>query len=196
MNPLERMLADPVAARRLYLGISAGLGLLFLLLLVSPLTDLLLEQRAAIQAAELQRQAQGTLAGRVERLLAEQAALATLDGLPADYLPGDSPDLAAASLQALLGQRLAAVGGRLIGTGLVEPADLPEGAGDEQRITARLDAAVSHAQLRDLLHGLEGGQPRLIVVGMRLAAGGEAGAPLSLTLTVSGMRKPVPGGAE
>lgn len=179
MPPLETILAHPVLSRRLYWGLNALVGLLALLLFW-PLAGLLLDQQAEIQALEIEQAAQAPLAGRVQRLLAEQAALAALNGLPADYLSGDSADLAGASLQSLLAQQVQAAGGQVISTRAV-PAEDPQ-------VAVRLDASVTHAQLRSLLHAVEGGQPRLIITDMDLQAG-QGGDNLSLSLTVTGLRR-------
>ena len=179
MPPLETILAHPILSRRLYWGLNTLLALVSLLLLW-PLAGLLLDQRAEIRSLEIQRAAQAPLAARVPRLLAEQATLVALDGLPADYLSGDSADLAAASLQSLLAQQVQAAGGQVISTRAV-PADDPQ-------VAVRLDASVTHAQLRNLLHAVEGGQPRLIVTDMDLQSG-QGGESLSLSLTVTGLRR-------
>lgn len=183
MPRLETMLTDPAAARRLYAGINGGLALLVLLLLVWPLADLLLDQRAQIAALAVERAGQARLAERGERLLAEQAALAGLDGLSADYVAGDGPALAGAGLQGLLVQQLAQVGGQLVSVQVLPPD--PE---DDRRVGVRLDAALGHDQLRRLLHVVEGGQPRLVVTGLELRPAAEDGTRLSLSLTVVGLR--------
>ncbi|MFV3128977.1 type II secretion system protein GspM [Niveispirillum sp. KHB5.9] len=185
--PLETFLARPAQANRLYWGLNLLLALLFLVLLVWPLAGLLLDQHAEIKALEIQRTAQGNLAGRVERLMAEQAELVALDGLAADYLSGDSPALAAAELQGLLSRRVNEAGGQLYSVRLL-PTEDPQ-------VAARLDAAVSHAQLRALLHALEGGRPRLVITGLELQAG-EGGERLTLSLTVTGLRRRMAGGGE
>lgn len=185
--PLETFLARPAPARRLYWGLNLLLALLILVLLVWPLAGLLLDQRAEIQSLEIQRAAQGNLAGRVERLMAEQVELVALDGLVADYLPGDSAALAAAALQGLLSRQVQEAGGQLYSVRLL-PTDDPQ-------VAARLDAAVSHAQLRTLLHALEGGRPRLVVTGLELQAG-EGGERLTLSLTVTGLRRQTAGEGE
>ncbi len=184
MPPLETILTNPTLSRRLYWALNALLGLAVLLLLW-PLAGLLLDQRAEIQALEIQRAAHAPLAARTQRLLTEQASLTALDGLPADYLSGDSADLAAASLQSLLAQQVQAMGAQVIST-----RTLP---GDDPQVTVRLDATVTHAQLRALLYAVEGGQPRLIVTAMAITAG-EGGQSLSLSLTVTGLRRDGGGG--
>lgn len=184
MPRLERMLTDPARARRLYAGINAGLCLLVLLLLVWPLADLLLDQRAQIAALVVERAGQARLAGRGEKLLAEQAALAGLDGLSSDYVAGDGPALAGAHLQGLLVQHVAATGGQLVSIQVLPPD--PE---DDRRVGVRLDAAVSHDQLRRLLHAVEGGRPRLVVTSLDLRPASEEGGRLSLSLTVTGLRR-------
>ncbi len=183
MPRLETMLTDPDKARRLYAGINGGLALLVLLLLVWPLADLLLDQRAQIAALAVERAGQARLAERGERLLAEQAALAGLDGLSADYVAGDGPALAGAGLQGLLVQQLAQVGGQLVSVQV-----LPPDPDDERRVAVRLDAALGHDQLRRLLRAVEGGQPRLVVTGLELRPAAEDGMRLSLSLTVVGLR--------
>lgn len=184
MPRLEIMLTDPAWARRLYIGINAGLCLLVLLLLVWPLADLLLDQRAQIAALNVERAGQGRLAERGEKLLAEQAALAGLDGLSADYVAGEGPALAGAHLQGLLVQHLAQVGGQLVSVQV-----LPSDPDDDRRVGVRLDAALTHDQLRRLLHAVEGGRPRLVVTGLELRPAAEDGVRLSLSLTVVGLRR-------
>lgn len=185
MSPIEAILADAGKARRLYLSINLGLVLLVLMLVVWPLLGLLLDQRSEIAAAEAQLKAASALAHRADALLAEQAQLSALGGLPADYLAGENHGLAAANLQGLLGQRVTSVGGRLVSTRI-----LPADNDGDRRVVARLDAVVSHAQLRLLLHALEGGQPRLVITAMGLASAGEGTDRLTLTLTVIGLRLP------
>lgn len=184
MPRLEIMLTDPVRARRLYLGLNTVLGLLVLLLLVWPLADLLLDQRAQIAALNVERAGQARLAERGQKLLAEQAALADLDGLSADYVAGEGPALAGAHLQGLLVQHLAQVGGQLVSVQV-----LPSDPDDDRRVGVRLDAALTHDQLRRLLHAVEGGRPRLVVTGLELRPAAEDGARLSLSLTVIGLRR-------
>lgn len=184
MPPLEMILNDPAKARRLHMALSAALAMLVLLLLVWPLASLLLDQQAEIASAEAQVAAQASLADRAQRLLAEQAELAALGGLPADYLAGDSQDQAAAALQGLLAQHLAAAGGQLVSTRI-----LPADDRDDRRVAVRLDAMVSHAQLRRLLHAVEGGQPRLIIADLTLASAGEGADRLTLSLTAAGRHR-------
>lgn len=190
MPRLEIILTDPGRARRLYLGLNTGLGLLVLLLLVWPLADLLLDQRAQIAALSVERAGQVRLAERGEKLLAEQAALAGLDGLAADYLPGEGPALAGAQLQGLLVQQLTALGGQLVSVQV-----LPPDPDDDRRVGVRLDAALTHDQLRRLLHAVEGGRPRLVVTGLDLRPAADDGGRLSLSLTVVGLRRAA-GGQE
>jgi hypothetical protein len=185
MSPIEAILADAGKARRLYLSINLGLALLVLMLVVWPLLGLLLDQRSEIAGAEAQLKAASALAQRADGLLLEQARLAALGGLPDDYLPGENHGLAAANLQGLMSQRVAAVGGRLVSTRILTA----DNDGD-RRVVARLDAVVSHDQLRLLLHAVEGGQPRLVITGMSLAAAGEGTDRLTLALTVVGLRLP------
>lgn len=184
MPRLEIMLTDPAWARRLYFGLNTGLGLLVLLLLVWPLADLLLDQRAQIAALSVERAGQARLAERGEKLLGEQAALAGLDGLSADYVAGEGPALAGAHLQGLLVQQLAQVGGQLVSVQV-----LPPDPDDDRRVGVRLDAALTHDQLRRLLHAVEGGRPRLVVTGLELRPADEDGTRLSLSLTVIGLRR-------
>lgn len=186
MMPLETILAHPSHARRLYWALNGLLALIVLLLVVWPLVGLLLDQRAEIDALEIERAAQATLGARAQKLLGEQAELVALDGLSADYLPGDSAEMAAAALQGLLVQQVQAVGARLLSTRLLQA--------DDPQVAARLDATVTHGQLRALLHALEGGQPRLVVTGLELQAG-EGGESLNLTLSVTGLRQQA-GGVE
>lgn len=189
MTRLEMILADPARARRLHLALSTGVTALVLLLLVWPLATLLLDQQAEVTAAEAELVAQSSLADRAQRLLDEQRELAALGGLPADYLAGGSHGLAAANLQELLAQRLAAAGGQLISTRI-----LPVDEADDRFVSVRLDAAVSHAQLRILLHALEGGQPRLVVPALSVASAGDGADRLTLSLTATGLRLPDGGG--
>lgn len=184
MPRLEIMLTDPAWTRRLYFGLNTGLGLLVLLLLVWPLADLLLDQRAQIAALNVERAGQARLAERGEKLLGEQAALAGLDGLSADYVAGEGPALAGAHLQGLLVQQLAQVGGQLVSVQV-----LPPDPDDDRRVGVRLDAALTHDQLRRLLHAVEGGRPRLMVTGLELRPADEDGTRLSLSLTVIGLRR-------
>lgn len=185
MPPLELLLADGPQARRLHALVTAGVAVAVLLLLVWPLADLLVTQRVEITALEQEKAGQARLASRAERLLSEGAELAALNSAAADYVTGDSASLAGATLQGMLVQRLANVGGQLISAQIM-PAD-PEGDGTV--VGVRLDAGLNNTQLRALLHAVEGGQPRLVVRSLTLRPVDAATGRLALSMVVDGRRR-------
>lgn len=172
----------PGAAR---FWLATALLLLLVAATVVPAVGAFRDQAAAIAAVEGRREAQSRILGRADSIAAELKALEAHGKDGSDLLSGATDAIAGAELQALVAAAVKSVGGKLVSTQSLNA----EAAGPGfKRVVARATATITSRQLRDLLHGLEAGQPRLLIIDLALRATDARGAVLELTLDVAGFR--------
>lgn len=144
--------------------LSAGLtlvmaGLLFVLL-VWPALSSRLAFNERLEALHVQYQQFTRAAAHTETLTRELDALASLEASREGFLEDKPKALAAADLQQLVQSRVEQTGGLLISTQVLPGAD------DEDifpAITVKVHLRASIGSLQQLLHGIEAGQPLLVV---------------------------------
>jgi general secretion pathway protein M len=159
---------DPRIHRAVALMLAALLVAVLWLGLGEPLVTLANGQNPIVNEARLLAE-QRRIAERRPALQAERAALLQAGPDRADFLPGASPALAAADLQGRLGALLQSVGGSVASA---EALTLPDEQGF-RRAGLRLKLSLRQESLPSLLHGIESGQPRLIVASLAAKAGKE-----------------------
>ncbi|HYH17544.1 MAG TPA: type II secretion system protein GspM [Azospirillum sp.] len=151
--------------------------------LVLPTLTLLDTLSAERQRAEARLEASRRL---LERRPALQQALETRGSAPSpDFLRGDTPALAGAALQALVGELARAHGVRLDSTQVLDDRD--EDGFRRIAVGVRLGADV--AALRTLFHAIETGRPRLLLDAVTVRAAGSGAAPLEVRFTVYGYQE-------
>lgn len=115
------------------------------------------------------------------------------------YLAAATPSLAGAQLQERLSSLIAAAGGKVIETGIVEAPQNDGTPGDASRVEARATFDIDNDGLLRVLYDLEAGLPIIEVGGLAVRPvgtasqdGGASPQTLRVDLTIAGhMREPV-----
>lgn len=157
--------------------LTGGLGL--------PVVKAFADQAAAIHAAREQLDTLARVRLRADAIAGEEKTLKALGEDSGDLLSGATDPLAGAELQTRFASTVQDIGARLISTQIL-PADA-EGPGF-RRISVRGMAAVTAAQLRDLLHALEAGRPRLLIAALAIRTADPLGIQMEVNLDVVGYR--------
>jgi len=167
--------------------VTAALALLLAGGVLLPLAGLFADMGEELALERRRVEAYRRVAARAAALPQERAEIeAAAD--PADYLRGASDALAGAALQAHLAALVQAAGGTVASSqtlarqGTAGAAPVP--------VTVRLAASVGPAALRDLLHAVEAGRPRLLAERLTVRAADPAGTRLDLVVDVRGWRLP------
>lgn len=106
-----------------------------------------------------------------------------------DYLQGTTPALAGAELQARLTDLATARGARVQSAQVMEER---EEEGGFRRIAVQLRLGADPRALRDLLHAVESGRPRLLVDGLAIRALVAGSDQMDVTVTVIGFLETPP----
>ncbi|HYD31047.1 MAG TPA: type II secretion system protein GspM [Azospirillaceae bacterium] len=185
MPSLDRLPSPgSVRARLLAVGLLALVMLAITLGIVRPVAGLVAASQE--EAVLLQTRLEGyrrVIARRaeIERALTEREDRQETGG---DYLVGATSALAAADLQRRVAEIAARRGGRI-----ASQLALPEREDDGfKRIATQARLSASAEALRDLLHDIEQGRPRLLVEGLSVRAAGNDGR-LDVTLTIYGYQE-------
>ncbi len=100
-----------------------------------------------------------------------------------DFLQGATPALAGADLQARMTDLITARGARVQSTQVMEEREAENGF---RRIAVQLRLTADPRALRDLLHAVESGKPRLLVDGLAVRALALGTDQIDVTFTVIG----------
>ncbi|MGH6912704.1 MAG: type II secretion system protein GspM [Geminicoccales bacterium] len=179
-------------SRTAALGLLAAVAIGGYVLVVGPVLDAFRANAEAIERSEDLLQRQQALAAQrpqlVARLAEEEQRAATLTG----YLEGPSDALAAARLQDRVRTLVEAAGGELRSTQIL-PAEAVEASPGTRRATLRVQLVVAIDGLAAILHGLETGQPYVLIDELTIRSQGARrrqepdGAPvLDVSLQLSG----------
>lgn len=185
MPLLDGIAADPKRSTTAFWLVTALLAVLLVGGVALPVAGAFGDRAEAIRAAQARLDAQARIVARADSIAAELAALEAAGADSGDLLAGGTDPLAGAELQTLLAGAVQAAGGRLVSTQVLpaEPA-----APGFRLIRVRGTAALSARQLRDLLHALEGGLPRLLVRELTVRTADATGATMEVNLDVAGFR--------
>lgn len=149
-------------SRTAALGLLAAVAIGGYVLVVEPVLDAFRANAEAIERSEDLLQRQQALAAQrpqlVARLAEEEQRAATLTG----YLEGPSDALAAARLQDRVRTLVEAAGGELRSTQIL-PAEAVEASPGTRRASLRVQLVVAIDGLAVFLHGLETGQPYVLI---------------------------------
>lgn len=141
---------------------------------------------ASSVVAETVRSQSAALAGLNERLAALSAGQGSsaLADAPSVFLPGATPAIAAAALQALVANTIGAAGGRILES---EFAPIVDGSGEDAgRVDLRVSFETEIVGLQKILFDIETGIPILVVRALSIQSPGavEAAATASPPLRI------------
>ncbi len=176
-------------ASRLAAGALVAVAAVALLL---PLLALRADLVAEIERAQQQMEHQQRLLDRRPALERQREALKAA-GSP-DFLQGATPALAGADLQARMTDLATARGARVQSTQVMDAQGV-DGHDDDagfRRIAVQMRVAADPRALRDLLHAVESGRPRLLVDGLAVRALAFGTDQMDVTLTVIGFLESAP----